>query len=168
MSTDPWDQEDDEPRTRFYTPAQVVTETPELLETPESTRAISPTEHARLMAGTRTPTAAPVLVPAALPAARPTRPPMPPPLPSMRAPASAPHATETATASDPEAPGERPRTLPAVHSARATAALVESLARLQAAQGDLRQSGLSSPDLAVAEQLVLGVLEGVHRHGWAP
>ncbi len=168
MSTDLWDQEDDEPCTRFYTPAQVVAETPELLDAPASTRTISPAEHARLMAGARTPTSAPVVAPVTAPVARSTRPPMPPPLPSMRAPPAAPPASEAATAPDPVALDERTRTLPAVHSARATAALVESLAGLQAAQGHLRQCGLTSPDVAVAEQLVLGVLEGVHRHGWAP
>lgn len=168
MSTDPWDQEDDEPCTRFYTPAQVVAETPELLDAPASTRTISPAEHARLMAGARMPTSAPVVAPVTAPVARSTRPPMPPPLPSMRAPAAAAPTSVAPSASDPDGLGERTRTLPAVHSARATAALVESLASLQAAQGHLRQCGLTSPDVAVAEQLVLGVLEGVHRHGWAP
>lgn len=158
MSADERDTDEDEQLTQFYGAARG--------SAPESTRTISPERHAELMAGVRlggagSGTAVPPTGADAQPALRRTRPPLPPPLPSMRA---------------AETPAEAPRlevepvaawVPPSVHSARATAALLESLESLEAAEDHLRRCGVGSPDLAIARQLVLGVLDGVHRRGWA-
>jgi hypothetical protein len=53
-----------------------------------------------------------------------------------------------------------------MHTARCSAALVESLDALVVARAHLRHAGLENADLAVAEQLLLGVLESAHVRGW--
>lgn len=159
MSADDRETDEDEQLTQFYGSARG--------SAPESTRTISPQRHAELMAGVRlSATGSGAAVPpagaAAVPALRPTRPPLPPPLPSMRA------AETPATAARVEVEPSSALVPASVHGARATAALLESLTSLDAAEDHLRRCGVGSPDLAIARQLVLGVLDGVHRRGWAP
>lgn len=153
MSADPWDN-DDEQHTQFFGLGRGAA--------PESTRTISPAEHAELVAEAQAAAAAPQTDVGAPPTSRPTRPPVPPPLPSMRT------TSTPATAPRPEAESVAARVPPSVHGARATAALVDSLTSLEAAEDHLRRCGVGSPDLAIVKQLLLGVLDGVHLRGWAP
>lgn len=157
MSTfDPF-RDDDDQHTRVYPPPPPAAD-----GASGATRTISPTEHARLMAGVRMPVRAPAATspqPEPEPSTRPTRPPGPPPLPALRREGAPP----SAAVPSPVGPASAAH---GVHTARAGAALVDSLDALVAARGHLRHAGLENADLAVAEQLLLGVLEGAHVRGW--
>lgn len=151
---DPFREDDeDEQHTRVYPPHAVESAA-------GATRTLSPTEHARLMAGVRSPARPPALAtPEPEPARQPTRSPSPPPLPTLR------RGVGPSRSATP-APRGAEHEVASVHTARCSAALLESLDALAAAREHLRHAGLENTDLIVAEQLLLGVLEAAHAHGW--